>query len=108
MAYFELQVPQRMQDCFDRVLVNDFLKEKKQVDVGLRVNGCTAISSNGQQCERIRAIAVTPEVADNFVHLVTDDGFDANMRRVGKEFRFEIVYKGFQLRASRRFHRTPS
>src|SRR5215813_1340171 len=97
-----------MQDRFNRFFIDDIFEEKQQVDVGLRMNGGAAISSNRHQRERLRIIAVSPKIPDNFVELFADDSFSANIRRVGKELCFYVVYEGFQFSASRRLHRATS
>src|SRR5438034_617299 len=45
MPDLELQIPQRVEDAFNRLFVNSVLEEKQKVDIRLRMNSAAAVSA---------------------------------------------------------------
>src|SRR6185503_2561706 len=90
---FELKIPQRVQDGFDRFFVDRILEEEKQVDVGLGVDRCAAVTTDRHQGEGVWIVAVAPELPDNPVQLLTNNGFNLKASGIGKESGFQVVYK---------------
>ena len=73
---FELQIPQRMQDGFDRFFVDVVLEEEQQVDIGFRMDRLSSVASDGKQRKRIWRLAVAPEVENDLVDFRPDRLFN--------------------------------
>ena len=97
MPDLELQIPQRVEDAFNRLFVNSVLEEKQKVDIRLRMNSAAAVSADGEQAIRAGRLSISPKFLKDVVDFVANDAFDRNGCRILQELDLQLVQEPLQI-----------
>ena len=97
MPDLELQIPQRVEDAFNRLFVNSVLEEKQKVDIRLRMNSAAAVSADGEQAIRAGRLPISPKFLKDVVDFVAYDAFDRNGCRILQELDLQLVQEPLQI-----------
>jgi hypothetical protein len=101
VPHAEGQVPQRIQGRFHDPLIDLVFEEKKEIEIGLRVQRASPVSADCEQSEslRLHTVRLAPDLQNDIVHFAADRFLEGRETGLFEKQRLFVLQKRFQLRA---------
>src|SRR5438477_2552694 len=90
-----------MEDRLDGLLIDRILEEEQKIDIRLRVDNPSAIAADGEKRKVTRRPPVDPELANDVINAVADDGLDRGGSGTFEKLNLQVVQERFEVSARR-------